>query len=341
MKFVLFSAFVAPLFAASLVFAAKPNVNAPQGGVMNYNLESQPESLHPIMAGDVYSTYVQSYVFDTLCGIDQNTYQEMPALAEKWDISKNGLEFTFHLRKDAFFHNGDPVTADDVKFSLEAVREPKHQALNLLSYYEKINKIEVLDKNTIKFTASEPYFKNFQFLCGLTIIPKSVYGDINKSVKMQSEMVGSGPYKLKTFERGQKIVLEKFDKWYGDKTPTYKGYFNFKEINFRITKDETVIVEKFKKGDLDYHYWNMPDGYLKAKSTMGGKTNFVNLKVENSQPKSLRFIGFNLRREIFKDKNVRMALAHLVNRDEMNKKFFDNMQLLATCLLYTSPSPRD
>lgn len=337
-KMKIVSAFVATAAAATLLsssaFAAKPNEKAPQGGVMNYNLDAQPESLHPIMAGDVYSTYVQAYVFDTLCSIDYNTYQESPGLAEKWDISKNGLEFTFHLRKDTFFHNGEPVTADDVKFSLEAIREPKHQALNLLSYYEKITKIDVVDKNTIKFTASEPYFKNLQFLCGLVVIPKSVYGDISKSVKMQNDMVGSGPYKLKTFDRGQRIVLEKFDKWYGDKSPSYTGFFNFKEINFRITKDETIVVEKFKKGDLDYQFWNSADGYIKAKTTMGGKTNFSNLRVENSQPKSLRFIGFNLRKEIFKDKNVRLAFAQLVNRDEMNKKFFDNMMLLATSPAY-------
>lgn len=333
MKSTFLTALLAASFMSAPAMAAKPNANAPKGGVMNYNLESQPESLHPIMAGDTYSSYVHAYVMDTLCGTDPNTYVEIPALAEKWEVSKNGLEFTFTLRKDAYFHNGENVTADDVKFSLDAIREPKHQALNLISYYEKITKAEVLDKHKIKFTVSEPYFKNLQFMCGITVIPKSVYGDINKSVKMQSEVIGSGPYKLKTFERGQRIVLEKFDKWYGDKDPETKGYYNFKEINFRITKDETVIIEKLKKGDIDFHYWNTADGYLKAKGSQFGKTVFAN-KVENKQPKALRFIGFNFKREILKDKNVRLAFAHLVNREEMNKKFFDGLQYLATSPVY-------
>ncbi len=331
-KINLIALFLAAVFSVS-AFAAGPNRAAPQGGTLNYNLDAEPENLHPIMAGDVYSTYVQSYVYDTMCTTDLSTWETKPALAEKWEISKNGLEFTFFLRKDGFFHNGEPVTADDIKFSLDAVRNPKHEALNLISYYEKISKVEVIDKHTIKFFASEPYFKTFNIICGMTILPKSVYGDINKSVKMQKEMVGSGPYKLKLYDKGQRIVLEKFDKWYGDKNPDLKGFYNFAEINFRITKDETVTVEKLKKGDLDYQYWSNPDGYLKAKGAQFGKTVFAN-KVENKQPKSLRFIGFNLKREVLKDKNVRLAFAHLVNREEMNKKFFENLQLLATGPVY-------
>lgn len=322
---------VLTLLAGSLAFAAtaKVNENAPHGGVLNYNMDAEPESLHPIMAGDQYSSFVHAYVFDTLCGNDDNSYEFIPRIAEKWDISKDGLTFTFNLRKDAYFHNGENVTADDVKFSLDAIREPKHQALNLISYYEKIKDATVVDKYTIKFTASEKYFKNFTMLCGMIILPKSVYGNIDKSVKMQKEMVGSGPYKLEKYDKGQMIVVKKFDKWYGDKTKENKGYYNFDQINFKFTKDDTIVVERLKKGDIDFHAWLIPDGYLKAKGPQFGKTVFAN-KVENKQPKRLSFIGFNMRKEIFKDKNVRLAFAHLVNRPEMNKKFFENMQLLAT-----------
>lgn len=312
----------------------EPNRTAPKGGNMNYNLDSEPESLHPIMAGDLYSSYVHSYVFDTLCTPDVNTYEYTPRIAEKWEVSKNGLEFTFFLRKDAYFHNGENVTAEDVKFSFDAIREPKHQALNMLPYIETFNKVDVLDKYTIKFTAKEKYFRNMSSLCGIILVlPKSVYGDINKSVKMQKEMVGSGPYKLETYEKSQRIVLKKFDKWYGDNTAQWKGFYNFDQITFRFSKEDTITIEKLKKGDIDYHLFRTPDGFLKAKGGSFGTKVFAE-KVENKQPKRLYFIGFNLQREIFKDKNVRLAFAHLVNREELNKKFFDNMQLLATSPVY-------
>lgn len=337
MKFNLLKASAALLIFGSLTSAyalVEPNRKAPQGGNMNYNLDSEPESLHPIMAGDVYSSYIHSYVFDTLCINDVNTYEYKPRIAEKWEISKNGLEFTFFLRKDAFFHNGDNVTAEDVKFSFETIREPKHQALNLLSYIDAFSKVEVIDTYTIKFTAKEKYFRNMSSLCGIIIvIPKSVYGDINKSVKMQKEMVGSGPYKLETYDKSQRIVLKKFDKWYGDKTEEGKGFYNFDQVTFRFTKEDTITIEKLKKGDLDYHLFRSPDGFLKAKGGSFGTKVFAE-KVENKQPKRLSFLGFNLEKEVLKDKNVRLAFAHLVNRDELNKKFFDNMQLLATSPVY-------
>lgn len=311
--------------------AAKESVNekAPQGGILNYNMDAEPESLHPLMGGDLYSTYFKEYVFDYLCINSDITWELTPRLAERWEISKDGLTFTFFLRKDAFFHNGENVTAEDVKFSFEAIREPKHQALNLLPYFEKFTKVEVVDKYTIKFIASETYFQNLTTLCtNMPIMPKSVYGDINKSVKMQKEAIGSGPYKLEKYDKAQSITVKKFDKWYGDKTKEWKGYFNFDQVNFRFTKEDNIMIERLKKGDLDFAYMTT-ESYKKATGAPFGTKVFAN-KVENSQPKSFGFVGFNFKREMFQDKNTRVALSHLMNRDLMNKKFFNGWNYLAT-----------
>lgn len=319
---------------ASVAQAVNANPSAPKGGTFNYNFDAEPESLHPIMGGDVYNQYFNNYVQDSLCANNFNTWAFEPRIAEKWETSKDGLTFTFTIRKDAVFHNGDPVTAEDVKFSLETIREPKHQALNLLPYFEKITKIEVVDKHTVKFTASEKYFQNLSVLCGLTILPKSVYGDIAKSVKMQKDAIGAGPYKLEKYDKGQMIVIKRNDKWYGWNLPHLKGFFNFDQINFRFTKDDNILVERLKKGDIDYAEIKSTDAYLKAT----GKPfkpkftaeKFVALAVKNDMPKSYGYIGFNFKDPILADKNVRLAFAHLVNRAEMNKKFSENLNHLAT-----------
>ena len=328
MKFFLMSLVVVSALS-SVSFAAKPNENAPQGGVMNYHFDGEPETLHPIMSGDIYESYFASFVHDTLCSYDIETYELTPMLAEKIDISKDGLSFTFYLRKNAFFHNGDPVTAEDVKFSLDTIKEPRHQALNLLSYIETFKKVEIIDKHTIKFTASEKYFKNLDSLCGIIkIIPKSVYGDIDKSLKLQKEAIGAGPYKMERYDKGQMIVVKKFDKWYGKDVKALKGYFNFDEIRFRFTKDDSILVEKLKKGDIDFAEFKSIDSYLKATKTSLGKQATAK-KVSNSKPKSYGFVGFNFKNENLADLNVRKALAHLFNRTEMNKKFKNNMADLA------------
>ena len=319
---------------ASVAQATTANASAPKGGTFNYNFDAEPESLHPIMGGDVYNTYFNNYVHDSMCANNFNTWAFDPRLAEKWDIGKDGLSFTFFLRKDATFSNGEPVTADDVKFSLDTIREPKHQALNMLPYFEKISKVEVIDKHTVKFTASEKYFQNLNSLCGMLILPKSVYGDINKSVKMQKEAIGAGPYVLSKYDKGQSITVKRNDKWYGWNVPALKGYYNFDTVNFRFTKDDNILVERLKKGDIDYAEFKSTDTFLKAtgkpfkaKTT---KEKFIGLAVKNDMPKSYGYIGFNFKDPILADKNVRIAFAHLVNRAEMNKKFAENLNHLAT-----------
>ncbi|MBC7420817.1 MAG: peptide ABC transporter substrate-binding protein [Bdellovibrio sp.] len=322
---------VSSLFV-NAALAAEVNQSAPQGGVMNYNFDAEPENLHPIMGGDLYNTYFSQYVFDSMCVNSDQTWDFVPRIAERWEVSKDGLTFTFFLRKDAFFHNGENVTAEDVKFSLDAIREPKHQALNLLPYFDKVSKIEVVDKYTVRFTTSEKYFGTLTALCSMTVIPKSVYGDINKSVKMLKEAVGSGPYKLEKYDKAQVIVVKKFDKWYGDKTKELKGQFNFAQVNFRFTKEDNIMIERLKKGDIDFAYMSV-ESFKKATGTPFGTKVFAN-KVENSQPKSYGFIGFNFKKDIFQDKNTRTALAHLMNRELMNKKFFNGWNYLATSPTY-------
>lgn len=306
---------------------ASPNKTAPKGGTLNYNFDAEPESLHPIMAGDLYSSNVFSYTHDSLCAHDIQTWEFSPRLAEKWEVAKDGLSITFFLRKNLFFQNGDPVTAEDVKFSLDAIREPKHQALNQLPYFEKISKVEVINPTTIKFILSEKYFKNLSTICTMTIIPKSVYGNIDKSIKMNKETIGAGPYKLEKYDKGQSILLTRFDKWYGKDVPELKGFYNFDKIMIRFTKDDNILIERLKKGDFDFAALST-ESFKKAVGPQFGKTVFAN-KVENNQPKGYGFIGFNFKNDILKDKNVRLAFAHLVNREEMNKKFFNGWNYLA------------
>lgn len=330
----LVTVFVGLSLVATSAMAVEANPAAPKGGVFNYQLDAEPESLHPIMKGDLYTRFYNRYVQDTLCENDFNTWGFVPRLAESWTTSPNGLEFTFKLRKDAVFHNGQPVTADDVKFSLEAIRDPKHEALDMIPYFETFTKIDVLDKHTVKFIAKEKYFQNLNSLCGFYIIPKSVYGDINKSIKMLKESVGAGPFKFSKYDKGQTITIVKNDKWYGNNVPQWKGYFNFAQVNFKIVKDDVIISERLKKGDLDFVEFRSTDTFLKV-TGKPFKQNFKSekfqtLAVKNEMPKSYGYIGFNFLDPILKDKNVRIAFTHLVHREEINKKFAEGLNNLAT-----------
>lgn len=321
------SALTAPALATA------PNAAAPKGGNFVINLGGEPPTVHPITSTDAYSRDVQNYVCEGLLTRDSETYDWKPRLAEKWEVSKDNKTFTFFLRKNAVFHDGKPVTAEDVKFSFDAIFEPKYEAAHLRPYYEGLAKAEVVDAHTIKFTAKDLYFKNFESAATLTVIPKHIYSDVEKSKKMNRQLICSGPYSLAKFDRGQLITLKKNDKWWGVNDPVYKGTYNFDSITMRFYKDENVQLERAKKGELDYIDLRIEAFMKKTEGAPWGKT-VIKHKVENSAPKSYGFVGWNFRKELFQDKNVRIALAHLLNREEMNKKFRYGMSDLANGAVY-------
>lgn len=309
--------------------ATSINANAPVGGTFTRNLGGEPPTIHPITYSDLYGQWVLSYVSDTLALRSPETNEFQPRLAEKWEVSKDKKSYTFFIRKDAAFSDGKPVTAEDVKFSYDAIFEPAYKAAEKIPYLEGISKVEVVDEKTVRFHLKDTYFQNFISMAELWIIPKHVYSDVAKSQKMNRTIVGCGPYTLEKFETGQRIVLKRNDKWYGFNTKEWKGSFNFATIILRFVKEQAVSFEMAKKGELDIEPLSAEYFVKKAEGAPWGSTVFKK-EVVNQSPKSYGFIGWNFRRPMFQDKNVRRALAHLMNREEMNKKFRYGKSILGT-----------
>lgn len=318
-------------------FAAAPNAEAPVGGsfIRNMDFGGEPSTLHPIMASDIYADDVHNYIFDSLAKRDPETFDWKPRIAEKWEISRDGKTFTFYLRKNLKFHDGKPLTAEDVKFSYDAIFEKSYGALEKIPYYENIEKIEVVDPHTVRFTTKNTYFQNFNVVASYWIIPKHVYGDVAKSKKITREATGSGPYRLDKFLRGQRITLKRFSDWYGFSLPDWKGSHNFETITLRFISSDNLAVEMAKKKEIDFQVLT-PEYYeTKTKGPAWGKSVFK-YKVENNEPKSFGFIGWNFRNPLFQDRNVRVALAHMMNREEMNKKYRFGNSRLATGPFYSA-----
>lgn len=318
------------LFSWVLVFAAG-NPNAPQGGNVIFNIQGrvEPSTIHPISSVDVGAAHIHDYTLASLLTKNPQTYDWQPNLAEKWEISKDGKVFTFWLRKDLYFHDGKPLTAEDVKFSFEAILDPRYNATHIRPYYQGIAKVEVMDSQQVKFYTKEAYFLNFDFAAGMVIFPKHIYSNIEKSKHMDKEIIGSGPYKLEKFEKGQKIVLRKFDKWFGKQVPQLKGAYNFDSITFRFIKDEKEYLEMLENGELDFDELSPEQFVQKTESSAWGKRVFK-VKAENKVPKGYRYVAWNLEKPLFKSKNVRLALAHLMNRDEMIKNYRFNLSTPAS-----------
>ena len=133
-----------------LVFACQPR---PKRNIAFYvNLSGEPTTLHPLKgSSDAYTNRVAGYVIETLLTKDIDTYEWKPALATDWSVSEDKKVFTFKLRKDVKWHDGSPFTAEDVKFSYDAIFDDKYKAISMRPYYEGIEKVEIIDSHTVKF----------------------------------------------------------------------------------------------------------------------------------------------------------------------------------------------
>ena len=308
-------------------------VDTPQGGVFALNLGVEPATLNPLTGTDSYAAEIQSYVLDTLMIRSHQTYDWIPALAERAEESADGKHIIVRLRKDAVFHDGNPVTAEDVKFSFDAIFEPKYKAAHYRPRFESIEKAEVLNPQTVKFTVREKYFANFNAIMEMWILPKHFYVDPESGSGKNKTLLGSGPYRLESYDQGQSIVLVRSEKWWGDKVRSMKGKWNFKKIRFRFVNDEGTGIEMMRKGDID-HYRVSPEAYMtKATGAEWGKTVFK-VKAENRSAIGYSFIAWNQRRQLFKNPDVRLALSHLLNREELIRKYSFDLLLPTAGPLY-------
>ena len=322
-------------------FAAKTeamgNPSAPQGGTFKYNLGQAPTTLNPLSSTDYYATLVQNYIVETLLTRNADTYEWEENLATEWNISKDGLVFEFTLREGVKWHDGKPVTIEDVKFSFDAIVHPenKYKTAHMKPYYENIKKAEIIAPNKIRFTADKVYFGNFNTVASLAVLPKHLYENPSEDQEkeLNKTIIGTGPYKLDNFRRGNSITLAANKDWWGKSLEKNKGVYNFSRILMRFISEGTVALQRLVRGDLDFQSMSSEDYVQKAVGDRWEKDVFK-VKIQNQAPKNYNFIGWNMENPLFKDKNVRLALYHLVNREEMIEKFRFGMSQPATGPLY-------
>ncbi len=277
-----------------------------------WHLGAEPDTLNRLLATDAYEGRVNGFIFDSLIDRDNQTLEWTPKLASSWEISPDKLTFTFHLRKGIYWHDGAPFTADDVIYTYERIQDPKVDAPHLRVYYKDIKKVEKLGDFTVRFTYARPYFKALEFCGGIPIIPKHIFEgkDFNTN-PANRHPIGTGPYKFVKWETGKSIVLTRNEEyWDRSKFPQIQG------IIFKIISDDTVAFKELKKGELDMDSLR-PIQWVKQTNSKSFNDLFV--KHQYYVP-SYRFIGWNLRNPLFKDKKVRTALSELVNRQGIVEK---------------------
>ncbi len=285
------------------------------GGELRIAMESEPPSLnYQLDPLDMWGKKLNDLLFESLARPHPQTFVHEPRLASRWEISPDNLTLTFELRPDARWHDGKPVTADDVIFTFDILRAPTSKTVAIRSYLEALTSYEKVGEHAVRFHLSKPYWFAFDAIAERTIYPKHVYGkgDFNTHPANRAP-VGSGRYKLERWATGDEIVLVRNPNYFGDKA-------HIERLVFKYTPDTTVRVQMLKRGDLDVVERVPPEAWRKLADEPDIEARFYRLR---HVPSSVQWVGWNQDRAYFRDKRVRRALTMLLDRQDI----VDNLRL--------------
>lgn len=284
--------------------ASKEDETPADGDWLIVRLPAEMEHLNPFTSQDAYSSSINSLIFDTLLDMDNRTLELIPKLATSWEISDDKLTYTFHMRQDAHFTDGQPVTAHDVKFSFDTVMNPKVNAPHLRNYFQDIVSCEAVDDYTVKFVSNKPYFRHLLMLGGLEVIPRHIYseGDFNNHPRNRNP-IGSGPYIIESWTTGQQITLVRNENYWGEKPHILKRIYKI------ITNDEAAF-QVLTRGEMDSMDIR-PELWVKRTDSPSFASRFNKFDYFSG---GFSYIGWNMRRPMFSDKKVRQALTMLLDR---------------------------
>jgi len=231
------------------------------GGILTVAQRSEPKTLNPVTATDAPSREVIGRITADLIHINRATQKTEPALAKSWILSKDGRIFTIKLRRGLRFSDGQPLDADDVVFSFQVYLDEKTHSpqRDLLVVGGKPVTVQKLDQYAVRFTLAAPYAAAERIFDGIAIIPRHLLQDAFQSGNFAQtwtlsaspgDVAGLGPFRLKQYIAGQRIVLERNPYyWKADKNKNRLPYFD--ELDFLFVGNEDAQVLRFQAGDTD------------------------------------------------------------------------------------------
>jgi peptide/nickel transport system substrate-binding protein/oligopeptide transport system substrate-binding protein len=292
---------------------------AAKGGVYRRPLANDPASLDPAKIADAYAVAIANQVFDGLVEFDARL-NILPALAQSWSASRDGLVWTFNLRQGVRFHNGREMNADDVVYSFSRFLDPavgsrrswfldkvKGAAAFREGKTNRLDGIHALDRYTVQIILSEPFapFVSLLGLPHLSVVPREEVERLGAD--FATAPVGTGPFRFVDWTRGREIVLEANEHY-------FRGRPTLDRVHFVIFPGAmwNDMLEAFERGELEES--PIPperrDELLKT----------TKYKVIRKPLLSIRFLGFNLEQPPFDRVEVRRAFNYAVDRARLNQE---------------------
>ena len=280
------------------------------------------DSFNPfIIKGDPAASV--GLMFETLTARSgDEPFSEYGLLAESIEMPEDRSWVAFTLRENARWHDGMPVTVEDVIWSLETLKEKGTPLYRF--YYQNIVKAEAEGERRVKMTFDGGVNRELPLIAGqLPVLPKHYYETHDFEKTTLEPPLGSGPYKIKSFEPGRNVVYERVRDYWGRDIPVNRGRYNFDEIRYEYFRDANVALEALKAGEYDFRAENSSKNWATAYTGPAVEAGWIKLEeIETEGGTGMQSYAFNIRREKFQDPKVRQALAYAFDFEWTNKSLF-------------------
>jgi microcin C transport system substrate-binding protein len=317
------------------------NPDAPKGGTMRRSAIGTFDTLNPFVIKGTPASGIGE-VFDTLAVRSEDEPSSIYGLvAENIELAPDKLSVLYEIRKEARFHDGTPMTPDDVVWTFEMLRakgQPHYR-----SYYGDVTKVEKEGERGVRF-----YFKSAenrelpQILGEMPVLSKAYWSGRDFEKTTLDLPLGSGPYKIESLDPGRSITYRRVADYWAADLPVNKGRYNVDVIRYDYYRDTTIALEAFKAGQYDVRSEISSKNWATGYDSPALRAGLIKKEeIPNELPSGMQGFGYNLRRSLFQDPRVREALAYAFDFEWSNKElfysayqrtrsYFDNSELAAT-----------
>ncbi len=322
---------------------------ADEGGRLVTAMMSETKNMNALVNNDSFVSSLWGYTYDSLA---QRNYAELdkfePMLAKRWKISEDKLVYTIELRKGVLWHDfTDPVTgrkwrnmevtAGDFKFYVDVIKNADTDCAPLRPYFKDMDRIEIISPHEFKVYWNKPYFISKSVTLGLQPLPKHLYhayeepfdgGKFNDDHKRNRIIVGCGPYRFVKWDKGQRIILERWEKYWGRK---YGIMPPLKKLVFELMKHSSTQLQSLtaNKPDSIDRMFLQPEQWVHNTDTPEfgedgqlGKYRYTS--------RSYYYIGYNQKNPLFSDRRVRTAMTHLIDRERILEEVYYGLGRIVT-----------
>ena len=331
-----------PKYPAGFAHFDYVNPEAPKGGAIRFGVQGSFDTFNRYN-GKGNAAGMANPVETLLTSSDDEAFTEYGLIAESVEWPEDRSWVVFHLREEARWHDGKPIAVEDVIFSLELLKTQGEPFFR--HYYRDVGKGEKVGPRSVRFRFSGGPNRELPLIVGqIPILPKHYWEGRDFQETTLDPPLGSGPYRVASFETGRYLELERVEDYWGRDLPVRRGTGNFDRIRYEYFRDTTAIREALKSGDLDYREENISKSWATEYDIEPVRKGWLKKEsVTHGRVAGMQAFVFNTRRDIFKDRRVRRALGYAFDFEWSNrtlfygiynrtKSYFDNSELASSGL---------